>query len=175
MAKQSKLDFLKQRDVGTLLAAATFFHKGLTHIGTIEEAHRTLEPLLGSAAGWVFAVSLLASGLSSSSVGTMAGQIIMQGFLKKHIPVWIRRLVTMAPSIVVILMGLDPTRTLVISQVLLSFGLPFAVIPLVFFTRRRGVMGSLVNHHITTVILVIIAVFIVGLNFYLLYATMFGG
>jgi manganese transport protein len=158
-----------------IMAAATFFHKGLTHIGTIEEAHRTLEPLLGSAAGWVFAVSLLASGLSSSSVGTMAGQIIMQGFLKKHIPVWIRRLVTMAPSIVVILMGLDPTRTLVISQVLLSFGLPFAVIPLVFFTRRRDVMGSLVNHHITTVILVIIAVFIVGLNFYLLYATMFGG
>ena len=158
-----------------IMAAATFFHKGLTHIGTIEEAHRTLEPLLGAAAGWVFAISLLASGLSSSSVGTMAGQIIMQGFLKKHIPVWIRRLVTMAPSIVVILMGLDPTRTLVISQVLLSFGLPFAVIPLVFFTRRRDVMGSLVNHHITTVILAIIAVFIVVLNFYLLFTTLFGG
>ena len=158
-----------------IMAAATFFHKGLTHIGTIEEAHRTLEPLLGAAAGWIFAVSLLASGLSSSSVGTMAGQIIMQGFLKKHIPVWIRRLVTMAPSIVVILMGLDPTRTLVISQVLLSFGLPFAVIPLVLFTRRRDVMGDLVNHRITTLMLAIIAVFIVGLNFYLLYATLFGG
>ena len=158
-----------------IMAAATFFHKGLTHIGTIEEAHRTLEPLMGAAAGWIFAVSLLASGLSSSSVGTMAGQIIMQGFLKKHIPVWIRRLVTMAPSIVVILMGLDPTRTLVISQVLLSFGLPFAVIPLVLFTRRRDVMGDLVNHRITTLMLAIIAVFIVGLNFYLLYATLFGG
>jgi manganese transport protein len=116
-----------------IMAAATFFHKGLTQIATIEEAHRTLQPLLGAAAGWIFAVSLLASGLSSSSVGTMAGQIIMQGFLKRQIPVWIRRLVTMAPSIVVILMGIDPTRTLVISQVLLSFGLPFAVIPLVFF------------------------------------------
>jgi manganese transport protein len=158
-----------------IMAAATFFHKGLTQIATIEEAHRTLQPLLGAAAGWIFAVSLLASGLSSSSVGTMAGQIIMQGFLKRQIPVWIRRLVTMAPSIVVILMGLDPTRTLVISQVLLSFGLPFAVIPLVLFTRRRDVMGELVNHPITTLILAIIAVCIVGLNFYLLFATLFGG
>jgi manganese transport protein len=157
------------------MAAATFFHQGLTHIGTIEEAHRTLEPLLGKAASWVFAISLLASGLSSSSVGTMAGQIIMQGFLKKHIPVWIRRLVTMAPSIVVILMGLDPTRTLVISQVLLSFGLPFAVVPLVIFTRRKDLMGPLVNHRITTLILFAIAIFIVGLNFYLMYATLLGG
>ena len=158
-----------------IMAAATFFHQGLTHIGTIEEAYRTLEPLLGKAASWVFAISLLASGLSSSSVGTMAGQIIMQGFLKKHIPVWIRRLVTMAPSIVVILMGLDPTRTLVLSQVLLSFGLPFAVVPLVIFTRRKDLMGPLVNHRITTLILFAIAVFIVGLNFYLMYATLFGG
>jgi len=158
-----------------IMAAATFYHKGLTHIGTIEKAHRTLEPLLGAAAGWAFAVSLLASGLSSSSVGTMAGQIIMQGFIKRQIPVWIRRLVTMAPSMAVILMGLDPTRTLVISQVLLSFGLPFAVIPLVLFTRRRDVMGDLTNHPVTTVLLSVIAVFIVGLNFYLIYTSIFGG
>jgi manganese transport protein len=113
-----------------VMAAATFFNQGLTHIGTIEEAHRTLEPLLGSAASWVFAISLLAAGLSSSAVGTMAGQVIMQGFLHWHIPVWIRRLITMTPSLFVIAIGLDPTRTLVISQVVLSFGLPFAVIPL---------------------------------------------
>ncbi len=133
-----------------IMAASTFFNKGLTGIGSIEEAHRTLEPLLGSAASWVFAVSLLASGLSSSSVGTMAGQVIMQGFLHRHIPVWIRRMVTMVPSLLVIAAGLDPTRTLVISQVVLSFGLPFAIIPLVIFTRRRDLMGVLVNkprHH----------------------------
>src|SRR5512138_81803 len=98
-----------------IMAASTFFNNGLTEIGTIEEAHRTLEPLLGGAASWVFGISLLASGLSSSSVGTMAGQVIMQGFLKWEIPVWIRRLVTMIPSLLVIMFGLDPTTTLVFS------------------------------------------------------------
>ena len=90
------------------MAASTFFNAGLTEIGTIEEAHRTLEPLLGSAASWIFAISLLASGLSSSSVGTMAGQVIMQGFLHVHIPAWVRRLVTMFPSLIVIFIGFDP-------------------------------------------------------------------
>src|SRR5512138_2519353 len=98
-----------------IMAASTFYNHGLTTIGTIEEAHRTLEPLLGSAASAVFGLSLLASGLSSSSVGTMAGQVIMQGFLKWEIPVWIRRLVTMIPSLLVIMFGLDPTTTLVFS------------------------------------------------------------
>jgi manganese transport protein len=158
-----------------VMAAATFFNQGLTQIGTIEEAHRTLEPLLGSAASWVFAISLLASGLSSSSVGTMAGQIIMQGFLHWHIPVWIRRLVTMAPSLAVIAVGLDPTRTLVISQVVLSFGLPFAVVPLVIFTSRRKVMGVLVNHRFTTILTSFVAALIIALNIYLLYQTFWGG
>lgn len=158
-----------------IMAAATFFRQGLVHIGTIEEAHRTLQPLLGSAASWVFAVSLLASGLSSSSVGTMSGQVIMQGFLHWKIPVWVRRLTTMVPSLVVILIGLDPTRTLVISQVVLSFGLPFAIIPLILFTHRPDLMGVLANRRSTTLLASILATLIVALNLYLLYQTFFGG
>ena len=157
-----------------VMAASTFYYKGLTSVGTIEEAYRTLQPLLGQAAGWVFAISLLASGLSSASVGTMAGQVIMQGFLHWHIPPWIRRAVTMAPSLLVIAAGLDPTRTLVISQVVLSFGLPFAVIPLIMFTRRRDLMGVLVNSRLTNLLAMIAAAIIVGLNIYLLYVTFFG-
>ena len=152
-----------------IMAAATFFNQGLKAVGTIEEAHRTLEPLLGPAASWVFALSLLAAGLSSSSVGTMAGQVIMQGFLRFHIPPWLRRLVTMAPALIVIAIGLDPTRTLVISQVVLSFGLPFAVIPLVMFTRRRDLMGALVNGRLTTLLAWLVAAVIVALNLYLLF------
>ncbi len=152
-----------------IMAASTFFNQGLHEVGSIPEAHRTLEPLLGPAASWVFAVSLLASGLSSSSVGTMAGQVIMQGFLRRHIQPWLRRLVTMAPALLVIALGLDPTRTLVISQVVLSFGLPFAVIPLVLFTRRRHLMGVLANGRLTTVVAWLAAAVIIMLNIYLLY------
>ncbi len=158
-----------------IMAAATFHTSGMMNVGTIEEAHKTLQPLLGQAASWFFALSLLAAGLSSSTVGTSAGQVIMQGFLHRHIPVWIRRLVTMLPSLVVIAVGLDPTRTLVISQVVLSFGLPFAIIPLVQFTRRKDLMGPLVNRAITNVLSYIIAGFIVLLNLYLLYQTIFAG
>jgi len=151
-----------------LMAATTFFENGLTDIGTIEEAHRTLEPLLGSAASWVFGISLLASGLSSSSVGTMAGQVIMGGFLHRQIPVWIRRLVTVIPPMIIILLGLDPTRTLVISQVILSFGLPFAIVPLIMFTARKDIMGDLVNSRLTSVVAGLIAALILSLNIYLL-------
>ncbi len=158
-----------------IMAASTFHKGGLTHIGTIEEAHRTLEPLLGRGAQWFFGLSLLAAGLSSSTVGTSAGQVIMQGFLKKHIPVWLRRLVTMLPSLAVIAIGLDPTRTLVLSQVMLSFGLPFAIVPLVLFTRRADIMGVLVNRRITTILLTLIAALIVALNIYLIYQTIMGG
>ena len=156
-----------------IMAASTFYTNGLTGIASIEEAYRTLQPLLGSAAGTIFAISLLASGLSSSTVGTMAGQVIMQGFLHRQIPIWVRRLVTMLPALVVIAINLDPTRTLVISQVILSFGIPFALIPLVLFTRRRDLMGILVNHRITTVVGSIVAGLIVALNLYLLYLTFF--
>jgi manganese transport protein len=157
-----------------IMAASTFFNKGLTHVASIEEAYRTLEPLLGSAASWVFGISLLAAGLSSASVGTMAGQVIMQGFLHRHIPPWLRRFVTMLPSLIVIAIGLDPTRTLVISQVVLSFGLPFAVIPLVQFTRRKDIMGTLVNGRLTTAAASAAAALIVALNAFLLYQTLWG-
>lgn len=156
-----------------VMAASVFFTNGLTNVVSIEAAYRTLEPLLGSAASIIFAVSLLVSGLSASSVGTMAGQVIMQGFLRRRIPVWLRRLVTMIPALVVIAINLDPTRTLVLSQVVLSFGIPFALIPLVLFTRRRDLMGTLVNHRVTTIIASIVAGLIVALNLYLLYQTFF--
>ncbi len=158
-----------------MMAAATFHQRGLSHIATIEEAYRTLEPLLGRAAGWVFAISLLAAGLASTTVGTMAGQVIMQGFLERHIPVWLRRLVTIVPSLVVIFLGLDPTRTLVISQVVLSFGLPFAVVPLVLFTRRRDLMGELVNWRLTTWLAWTVAILIITLNLYLITQSLWGG
>ncbi len=154
-----------------IMSAATFHATGLQNIASIEDAYRTLEPLLGKAASWFFGLSLLAAGLSSSTVGTSAGQVIMQGFLNRHIKVWIRRLVTMLPSIVVIGFGLDPTRTLVISQVVLSFGLPFAVFPLIQFTRDKKLMGVLVNKPLTTVLITIIGGLIVLLNIYLIYQT----
>uniref|UniRef100_UPI0038B350A6 Nramp family divalent metal transporter n=1 Tax=Geomonas ferrireducens TaxID=2570227 RepID=UPI0038B350A6 len=157
-----------------IMAAATFYATGKTSVATIEEAYRTLEPLLGPAAKFIFGISLLFSGLSSSSVGTSAGQVIMQGFIQRHIPLWIRRIITMAPSLFVIAMGFDPTRTLVISQVVLSFGLPFAIVPLVMFTRRADIMGDLVNRRTTTMFAGFAAAVIVALNMYLLYTTFTG-
>jgi manganese transport protein len=157
-----------------VMAAATFYKQGFTHVATIEEAYATLEPLLGKAAGWIFAVSLLASGLSSSTVGTSAGQVIMQGFLRRHIPVWLRRLITIVPSMFVIGIGLDPTRTLVISQVILSFGLPFTIIPLIIFTKKKSIMGVLVNRKTTTMIAWVIAALIICLNIYLIYQVILG-
>ena len=158
-----------------IMAASTFNRSGLTSVGTIEQAYITLEPLLGKAASWVFGLSLLASVLSSASVGTMAGQVIMQGFLHFEIPVWMRRLVTMVPSLIVIFMGLDPTRTLVISQVALSFGLPFAIVPLVYFTASRKIMGVLVNKNVTSIAAGLVAVIIVALNVFLVINTISGG
>jgi manganese transport protein len=158
-----------------IMAAATFHQHGYSNVGTIEEAHITLQPLLGKAASWIFAISLLASGLSSSTVGTSAGQVMMQGFLHKHIPVWLRRLITIIPSIFVIAAGYNPTRTLVLSQVILSFGLPFAIIPLIMFTRKKNIMGVLVNKKITTFIISIIAALIIFLNVYLIYQVLLVG
>jgi manganese transport protein len=157
-----------------VMAAATFHGRGLAHVATIQDAHRTLEPLLGKAAGMLFAVALLASGLSSSTVGTAAGQVIMQGFVRRKIPVWVRRLVTVAPSLAVIAAGLDPTRTLVISQVVLSFGLPFALVPLLLFTARPKLMGPLVNRGPTTAVLAAITAAVLALNTYLVVLTIRG-
>jgi manganese transport protein len=158
-----------------IMAASTFYTQGLTQVASIEQAHRTLSPLLGTAAGTAFAISLLASGLSSSTVGTMSGQVIMQGFLRRRIPIWVRRLVTMMPALFVIALGWDPTRTLVISQVVLSFGLPFALVPLVRFTSRPEVMGVLVNRRITSVAATLVTGAIVALNAFLLYQTLVAG
>jgi manganese transport protein len=146
----------------------------LINVDAIEKAYMTLEQLLGRASNFIFAVSLLAAGLSSSAVGTMSGQVIMQGFLKYHIPVWVRRGVTMAPALVVIFAGLDPTRSLVLSQVVLSFGLPFAVVPLIWFTSRRRLMGPLVNTRPTAVLAGLAAALIVTLNVFLLCRVLAG-
>ncbi|HSP71474.1 MAG TPA: Nramp family divalent metal transporter [Gaiellaceae bacterium] len=154
-----------------VMAASTFFKSGLHDVESLEGAHRTLEPILGGASATLFALALLGSGLSSSAVGTMAGQVVMQGFIRRRIPIWLRRLVTMAPAFVAIGIGADPSRTLVISQVVLSFGIPFALIPLVVFTSRRSVMGALVNHRATTAAAVAVATLIVSLNLFLLGQT----
>jgi len=152
-----------------IMAAATFYNTGMDTVGSIEQAYLTLEPLLGPAASSIFAISLLASGLSSAAVGTMSGQVIMQGFLNRHITPWLRRLITMLPSLIVIAIGFDVTRTLVISQVILSFGLPFAIVPLIIFTRRRDIMGDLVNSRRTTIAAILVAVLVIALNAYLLF------
>jgi manganese transport protein len=159
-------------NVSMLVVAATVFHgSGLTNIESLEGAHRTLEPLLGGASSILFALALTASGLSSSTVGTMSGQVVMQGFVRRRIPLWVRRLVTMIPAFVVIGIGADPSRTLVLSQVVLSFGIPFALIPLVLFTSKREIMGVLVNRRLTIVAAAVIAALISGLNVFLLVQT----
>jgi len=152
-----------------VVAASTFYKSGLTHIESLETAHKTLAGLLGGYSSTLFALALLGSGLSSSTVGTLAGQVVMQGFVRWRIPVWVRRLVTMLPALIVIGIGLDPSRTLVISQVVLSFGIPFALIPLVMFTRKREIMGGLTNQRSTTLVAAVIAAVITGLNVFLLY------
>src|SRR5205809_1194986 len=121
-----------------VMAAKVFHGSGLLDVDSLEGAHRTLQPILGAAAGKLFALALLFSGLASSAVGTLSGQIVMQGFIRRQIPIWVRRTVTMAPAFVVIGIGVDPSRTLVFSQVVLSFGIPFALIPLVIFTSKRS-------------------------------------
>ena len=154
-----------------VMAASTFFQSGHHDVESLEGAHKTLEPLLGGAASALFAIALLTSGLSSSAVGTLAGQVVMQGFIRRQIPVFVRRLVTMAPAFVVIGVGVDPSRTLILSQVVLSFGIPFALVPLVLFTSRRDVMGALVNHRLTTAAAALVALVISALNVFLLAAT----
>ncbi len=154
-----------------VVAATVFFGSGLTNVESLEGAHRTLQPILGGASSVLFALALTASGLSSSTVGTMSGQVVMQGFIRRRIPLFVRRFVTMLPSFVVIGLGLDPSRTLVISQVVLSFGIPFALIPLVMFTSRRDVMGVLVNRRPTVAAAVVVAALISGLNIFLLAQT----
>jgi manganese transport protein len=156
-----------------IMAAAVFARSGRT-VMSIEQAHETLRPLLGGLSAGAFAVALLLSGLSSSTVGTMAGQVILEGFLDVKFPIFLRRFVTMVPAFIVIGMGLDPLKILVLSQVVLSFALPFALIPLIVLTRRSDVMGDLTNNPRTNALAYISTVVIISLNVLLLYQT-FGG
>jgi manganese transport protein len=157
-----------------LVVAAELFHtSGKTNIDSIEGAHAGLNTLLGGGAALAFAVALLSSGLSSSSVGTYAGQVVMQGFINFRIPLFLRRAITMIPALVVLALGLDTTDTLVASQVVLSFGIPFALVPMILLTRRVDLMGSLVNKPFTTVVAGVVAALIICLNMFLLYETFF--
>jgi manganese transport protein len=162
-------------NMSMLIIAASLFHaKGLTGLDSIEDAHTQFGVLVGGGAALAFALALLASGLASSSVGTYAGQVVMQGFINRTIPLMLRRLVTMTPALIVLGVGLNPSRSLVISQVVLSFGIPFALVPLVLLTRRRDIMGTLVNRRLTTAVASIVAGMIIALNGFLLYETLIG-
>jgi manganese transport protein len=155
-------------------AAAVFFSRGDFSAGG--DLGRVVAGLngslgwgyLGAHAGTVFGVALLVSGIASSCVGTMSGQIVMEGFLQRRIPLFLRRGITMIPALVVLALGFSPTRALVLSQVFLSFGIPFALVPLVIFTRDRAIMGDLVNRRLTDVAAIAVTSVIVGLNVYLL-------
>jgi manganese transport protein len=155
-----------------IIAAATFHTRGLVDVGDdLTEVSDALGTYLGSHADLLFGVALLASGLSSSSVGTMAGQVVMQGFIGRQIPLFVRRFATMIPALVVVAIGVDPSRALVLSQVVLSFGIPFALIPLILFCRDRSLMGSLVNRRSTTAAAIAASTVIITLNVFLLAAT----
>jgi manganese transport protein len=154
------------------LAAATFHNSGHDGVATISESFKLLSPLLGShAASYIFGFALLLAGLSSSIVGTMSGQVLMQGFVRFTIPVGLRRLITMIPAMAVILIGVSEQKALVASQVILSFGIPFALIPLLMFTAKRSLMGSLVNKRWLTILGIAICSLIIILNFYVLFYT----
>ena len=163
-------------NISMLVTAAAVFHsRGLTAIGdSLGEVHQELGSYLGAGAGALFGIALLASGLSSSSVGTLAGQVVMQGFVNRRIPLFLRRFVTMIPALVVIAVGVNPSRALVISQVVLSFGIPFALVPLLLACRDRKLMGSLVNRPVTTAVATVVAAVIIGLNVFLLQQTLLG-
>ena len=157
-----------------VMAAAVFHGTGHTTVADLGTAFRTLAPLLGGGASTLFGLALLVSGLASSAVGTMAGQVIMEGFLGWHVPIWVRRLITMLPAMVVLGIGVDPTTTLVISQVVLSFVLPFAIVPLMYFTSKRDIMRGLVNGRLAQTLGWAVAALVTALNILLLYQT-FGG
>ncbi|MPQ34100.1 divalent metal cation transporter [Clostridium estertheticum] len=156
-----------------IVAASVFFRNGVV-VETIEQAQRSLEPLLGTLSSGAFGIALLASGLSSSAVGTMAGQTIMQGFIGLSIPIKLRRLITMAPALIIIALGVNPMYALIMSQVALSFALPFAIVPMLLITSRKDLMGSLVNKRPTKIAGWVITSVILALNAVLVYLTFTG-
>ena len=156
-----------------VVSAAVFYRNGLV-VDTIEQAHKSLEPLLGGLSSGAFGIALLASGLSSSAVGTMAGQTIMKGFVGLNIPINLRRLITMTPAMIIIAIGINPMKALILSQVTLSFALPLAIIPMLMVTRRKDIMGSFVNKPTTNIMGFIITSIIIALNAVLLFLTFTG-
>ena len=162
-------------NMAMLAAAAKLFHTpALSGLSSIGEAHAQFGHLVGGTAALAFAVALLASGASSSSVGTYAGQVVMAGFINIRIPLLVRRAVTMIPAIAVLAIGVSPTSALVLSQVVLSFGIPFALVPLVMVTCRRDIMGVHVNRRLTTILAWGCASLISALNVFLIYQQFFG-
>jgi manganese transport protein len=160
-------------NLSMLIVAAKLFHsRGMTGIDTIQGAHAGFSHLVGGGAALAFAVALLASGASSSSVGTYAGQVVMAGFVNMRIPLFLRRALTMTPALIVLALGVSPTSALVLSQVVLSFGIPFALIPLVLLTSRRDVMGVHLNSRLTTGTAWVMVAVITGLNVFLLAQTL---
>ncbi|MDX6596859.1 MAG: manganese transport protein, partial [Gaiellales bacterium] len=157
-----------------VMAAGVFHSRGLTQIGDIDEAYRGLGTIVGHHADLIFGIALLASGLASSSVGTLAGQVVMQGYIRRQIPLFLRRIITMAPSIVILAIGVNPSSALIVSQIALSFGIPFALIPLVIFCRNRELMGDLVNRRGTNIAAYLVVGVIVALNLFLIYQTVLG-
>jgi manganese transport protein len=159
-------------NMAMVMMASSAFHAGHPEVAEIETAYHTLTPLLGPAAAGVFLVSLIASGVSASTVGTMAGQMIMQGFVGFRIPLWLRRLVTMLPAFIVIALGVEPTKALVLSQVVLSIALPLPMISLIIFTSRTDVMGAFTNRAATRTLAILATAIVLGLNAVLIYQTL---
>ena len=157
-----------------VIAASLFFGTGIAGTDTLDGVHAGLARALDQPAALTFALALLASGFASSGVGTYAGQVVMQGFIRRSIPLLVRRLLTLAPALVVLGVGFDPTRALVLSQVVLSFGIPFALVPLVLLTRRADIMAELVNRRTTTILASAAAALIIGLNVFLIVRTVTG-
>jgi manganese transport protein len=160
-------------NLSMLLVAATNL-QGLENTDSIEGAHAAVQNTLGPTVALLFAIGLLASGLASSSVGAYAGAMIMQGLLRRSVPLVARRLITLTPALVILAIGVDPSRALVLSQVVLSFGIPFALIPLVRLTADAKLMGADVNHRITTTLGWAVAALITLLNVVLIYLTVWG-
>jgi manganese transport protein len=182
-AERRRLIGVQRVDVSVAMGAAAVLNMGMLVVAaavlgggrqgdTLEAAHTAFRSALGSGAAVAFGLALLASGLAASSVGTFAGQVVMQGFLRRSLPLALRRAVTMLPALVVLGLGLDPTRSLVVSQVVLSFGIPFALVPLVALSARRAVMGPFANRRTTTLAAAAIAAVIVTLNVVLLAQTL---
>ncbi|AXN37926.1 Nramp family divalent metal transporter [Peribacillus butanolivorans] len=156
-----------------VIVSAALFHKSGILVEDLDVAYQQFGALLGPSVAMFFGIGLLFAGLSSSSVGVMTGDVVMQGFIKRHIPIYLRRVITTVPPLAIILWGVNPSKALVMSQVVLSFGIAFALIPLIMFTSNKQVMGNLVNHKVTSSIAGLIAVLIIGLNLFLLYETIF--